>query len=98
MCPCQAKRKAEHDAKRPSAAARGYDGKWRAGSKAFLALPQNRYCACGCGRLANVVDHIVPHRGDHRLFWDRRNWQPMFKRCHDSKKQSMEKQQCRSAD
>jgi 5-methylcytosine-specific restriction endonuclease McrA len=31
-------------------------------------------------RIGLVVDHIVPHRGDQRLFWDRSNWQPL---CHD---------------
>ncbi|RTL80825.1 MAG: HNH endonuclease [Bradyrhizobiaceae bacterium] len=91
MCPCQTKRKAQHDATRPSAAARGYDGKWRTESKAFLALPGNERCACGCGRRANMVDHKVPHRGDMKLFWDRSNWQPMaFSPCHSSRKQSIE--------
>ena len=32
-----------------------------------------------------VVDHIVPHRGDSNLFWDRNNWQPLCKPCHDRK-------------
>jgi 5-methylcytosine-specific restriction protein A len=35
--------------------------------------------------LATVVDHIRPHRGDRRLFWDRANWQGLCKRCHDAK-------------
>ena len=34
---------------------------------------------------ATVVDHIVPHRGDHALFWDEQNWQPLCKNCHDRK-------------
>ena len=34
---------------------------------------------------ATVVDHIVPHRGDMRLFWDTKNWQAMAKSCHDRK-------------
>ena len=34
---------------------------------------------------ATVVDHIVPHRGDQKLFWDRSNWQPLCKACHDRK-------------
>ena len=34
---------------------------------------------------ATVVDHIVPHRGDHALFWDEQNWQPLCKDCHDRK-------------
>ena len=24
---------------------------------------------------ATVVDHIIPHRGDQKLFWDQNNWQ-----------------------
>jgi 5-methylcytosine-specific restriction endonuclease McrA len=40
-----------------------------------------------------VVDHIQPHRGDQRLFWDRRNWQPLCRTCHSGHKQSIEKRQ-----
>lgn len=93
MCRCQFDRKAESDKRRPNAAARGYDSKWQKESKAFLALPSNRLCACGCGRAADMVDHIIPHRGDKRLFWSRSNWQPMASSpCHSSRKQSLEKQ------
>ena len=34
---------------------------------------------------AVVVDHIEPHRGDKIKFWDRGNWQPLCKDCHDRK-------------
>ena len=34
---------------------------------------------------ATVVDHIIPHKGDQKLFWDTRNWQPLCKPCHDKK-------------
>lgn len=34
---------------------------------------------------ATVVDHIIPHRGDQKLFWDQRNWQSLCKQCHDRK-------------
>ncbi|KAA9008363.1 HNH endonuclease [Histidinibacterium aquaticum] len=34
---------------------------------------------------AKEVDHIIPHRGDTRLFYDRRNWQPLYNRCHSRK-------------
>lgn len=34
---------------------------------------------------ATVVDHITPHKGDKALFWQRANWQPLCKRCHDIK-------------
>ncbi|MCT9125512.1 HNH endonuclease [Cupriavidus gilardii] len=32
-----------------------------------------------------MVDHIVPHKGDSKLFWSRSNWQALCKPCHDRK-------------
>lgn len=94
LCECQIRRKAEADQRRPNANDRGYDRKWRRESKEFLALPENRFCACGCGRIADCVDHKVPHRGDMKLFWDRNNWQPLASSpCHASRKQRMEHRQ-----
>ena len=55
--------------------------KWK---KARLAyLKSNPVCKY-CGKLAAVVDHIVPvrHGGE---FWHMDNWQPLCKKCHDSK-------------
>ena len=44
---------------------------------------------------ANVVDHIVPHRGDIKgadsLFWRESNHQALCKHCHDSVKQKEER-------
>lgn len=34
---------------------------------------------------ATDVDHIQPHRGDLRLFWDRENLQALCHACHSSK-------------
>lgn len=34
---------------------------------------------------ASIVDHIIPHKGDKQLFWDRDNWQPLCKKHHDRK-------------
>ena len=52
-------------------------------------LESNPFCAkCyeeGHITMATVVDHIKPHRGDQKLFWDRGNWQALCKRCHDRK-------------
>lgn len=72
---------------RENASERGYDSKWR--SARVLFLKKNPLCA-KCrekGKLtpATVVDHIIPHRGDKRLFWDKQNWQPLCKDCHDRK-------------
>ncbi len=72
---------------RGGADARGYDARWRRMRKAFL----QRHPLCvecmkeGKVTPATVVDHIVPHRGDPRLFWDVKNWQPLCKGCHDRK-------------
>lgn len=85
-------RKAYHDVRRPSAGERGYGSKWRKAREEFLARPENRHCACGCGRIADMVDHIIPHRGDMKLFWSRSNWQAMASSpCHSSQKQSLER-------
>ena len=90
-CDCQIKRdrarKARHDRRRPTATRRGYNSAWRKARLDYLAA----HPFCKCGKLATVVDHIKPHRGDQRLFWDRVNWQPMCKPCHDGRKQREER-------
>ena len=66
---------------------RGYTRQWQKISRQYLqahplcaeCMRQGRYTK------ATVVDHITPHRGDPRLFWDEANWQPMCKQCHDRK-------------
>lgn len=63
---------------------------WTDGRRAFLARPENRWCACGCGRRADTVDHIKAHRGDRRLFFDRSNWAPWAFGCHSRIKQREE--------
>jgi 5-methylcytosine-specific restriction endonuclease McrA len=40
---------------------------------------------------ATVVDHVAPHKGDQRLFWDTANWQALCKPCHDRHKQRQER-------
>jgi 5-methylcytosine-specific restriction endonuclease McrA len=37
-----------------------------------------------------VVDHIKPHRGDPKLFWDETNLMAVSKAYHDSEKQRQE--------
>lgn len=79
--------KARPPKQRPSPALRGYDGRWRRASKAFLrAHPLCVRCEAE-GRLtgATVVDHVVPHKGDPDLFWNQGNWQSLCKRHHDRK-------------
>ncbi|MEG0126599.1 MAG: HNH endonuclease signature motif containing protein [Clostridia bacterium] len=75
------------DRLRGGANERGYDSRWR--KARTLYLRKHPLCAeCrrnGVLTPATVVDHIVPHRGDERLFWDEANWQPLCKTCHDQK-------------
>lgn len=63
------------------------DPRWKRAARRFL--DRNPLCA-DCGELgvdeaATDVDHIEPHRGDPKLFWDRKNWQPLCHRCHSRK-------------
>src|SRR3990167_5535365 len=66
--------------------------RWQGLRKAQLA--RHPWCQCpqckGRKVRAQVVDHIVPHRGDLRPFWNARNLQSMSKACHDGWKQSQE--------
>lgn len=70
-----------------SAASRGYGKTWQKASKRYLeAHPLCAECQRqGVFTRATVVDHIVPHRSDRKLFWDESNWQPLCKRHHDVK-------------
>jgi 5-methylcytosine-specific restriction protein A len=70
------------DKGRPSAAARGYDAKWRAYREDYLRV--NTTCK-SCGAKATVIDHVIPHKGNKGLFWTRFNHQPLCKPCHDRK-------------
>lgn len=87
------------DTRRGTATERGYTYRWHQESRAHLrrfplcgdrrpdALSQRQTECQKVGRetAANVVDHLIPHRGDQALFWNRRNWGSSCKRCHDLK-------------
>jgi 5-methylcytosine-specific restriction protein A len=81
---------------RPTARLRGYSTAWEKARAGFLA--KHPFCECPehqgrpvgipgqpSGLLATTVDHIIPHKGDKALFWNRANWQAMAKPCHDAK-------------
>lgn len=93
-CPKHAKREQKrYDKNRGTAAQRGYDHRWQKTRKHYLS--EHPLCV-ECAKLdkvvpATVVDHIVPHKGDTALFWDRGNWQALCARCHNSHKQRQEK-------
>lgn len=75
------------DQSRPTSRQRGYDTRWTAYSKARLA----RHPLCEehrrNGQLvrATCTDHIVPHRGDMRIFWDKTNHQSLCLSCNSKK-------------
>lgn len=76
-----------HSRERMTSSGRGYDSSWRRARKRYLkAHPLCVRCQKQ-GKLvkATVVDHIVPHRGDEKLFRDVFNWQALCKNCHDRK-------------
>ncbi|MBB4955518.1 5-methylcytosine-specific restriction endonuclease McrA [Agrobacterium vitis] len=97
LCECQRlatrERNARHDATRPTATQRGYNHEWRKARTEYLAMhPHCRECSQnGVTRLATVVDHIIPHKQDMRLFWTRANWQPLCAPCNNSVKQRKER-------
>ena len=53
--------------------------------QAFAGLHEAGRGVAVSGQQMAVVDHIIPHKGDKVLFWDRSNWQPLCKTCHDTK-------------
>lgn len=79
------KRKVE--AARDTAHQRGYDARWHKARILYLrAHPLCAPClAEGHVTPATVVDHIKAHKGDQRLFWDEKNWQPSCKPHHDAR-------------
>lgn len=77
---------------RETASRRGYDYRWQKAREEFLRLnPLCRLCQEeNRVQAATVVDHIIPHQGNERLFWDRSNWQSLCKPHHDGHKQRQE--------
>ncbi len=79
--------KQEPDKQRKSAQERGYTYQWHKESRDYLR--EHPWCVeCqkrGIGEPATEVDHIIPHRGDQGLFWDKDNWQGLCKTCHSIK-------------
>lgn len=74
---------------RATAAERGYGSRWQRYREIYL----QQHPACvkcqAAGRAMRSqereVDHIIPHRGDQKLFWDPDNHQTLCKPCHSEK-------------
>lgn len=88
LCPCEKQRKAEADAARPSAAARGYDADWRKLRAEHLKRQPN--CVV-CGKPGDTVDHIKRVRDFPELRLDPRNLQTMCAHHHSSTAQRQER-------
>ena len=55
-----------------------------------IVLSEEPLCRL-CGQMnrvtpSKIADHIIPHKDDPDLFWDRDNLQALCKLCHDSAK------------
>ena len=75
-----------------TASQRGYGYKWQKAREQHLqAHPLCVMCQAD-GRVteATVVDHVVAHRGDQSVFWDRSNWQSLCATHHSKDKQREE--------
>ncbi|MBB5227404.1 HNH endonuclease [Treponema ruminis] len=56
--------------------------RWRKTRREFLR--ENPFCI-KCGQPSEIADHIIPHRGNEDLFYDKNNLQPMCWKCHSAK-------------
>lgn len=83
-CPEHTRQQDQHHARFKVGETSYTSSRWRTARLRFLtAHPLCQDCkALGRVRLANTVDHIVPHRGDVALFWDETNWRPSCASCH----------------
>jgi len=54
-------------------------------------LREHPFCECeeckgvDLTQIADTVDHVIPHKGDQALFWDRSNWAAMSANHHSRK-------------
>lgn len=80
-------RQTMQNAYRKTAHERGYTSKWSKASKGYLLI--NPWCTeclkLGRYEAATETDHIIPHKGDMKLFWDKNNWQGLCHSCHSKK-------------
>ena len=97
-CPTHTK---EHDTayrrKRGSSNKRGYTYRWGKERDAYLIrYPLCKNCLDTYSeiRAATEVDHVIPHKGDMKLFWDHNNWQGLCKSCHSKKTAEEQRHKC----
>lgn len=82
----------EYDQRRGSARERGYGARWDKSSAGFKrSHPLCLGCeAVGWVTATTITDHVIPHRGEMTLFWDRDGWQPSCGWHHSVVKQKLE--------
>ena len=72
---------------RGTATERGYTSRWARVAAEYRR--QHPYCVMcdkqGIVSPAECVDHVVPHQGNDKLFWDESNWQSLCWACHNNK-------------
>lgn len=75
------------DKRRGTSAQRGYGYRWQQYREVFIAEhPLCEECTKqGIVSATFAVDHIVPHKGDEKLFWDPNNHQGLCEGCHNRK-------------
>ena len=79
----------KNDRLRGTAAQRGYGYKWQR----FRARWIKKHPICedpygwhpGEVREVSDIDHIIPHKGNMKLFWDKSNLQGLCSECHKRK-------------
>ncbi len=86
--PTASARRIALDRMRGSARSRGYTKAWERARLAYLQKhPLCAHCeARGFVTAGQVVDHVVPHRGNAHLFWLEANWQTLCHPCDRAKK------------
>jgi 5-methylcytosine-specific restriction protein A len=84
--------------RRGNARAQGYSSRWDRVSRQYRrANPLCVGCAAvGRTTLAQLVDHIVPHKRDYDRMWSVQNLQALCRQCHDTTKQRLEQMHAQS--
>lgn len=77
------KRRKERDGLKPNPVDWYSSSAWKKARREFLSYFP--VCVKCNAERATVIDHIKPHRGDERLFWDVGNWQAVCRKCHNRK-------------
>lgn len=72
---------------------RGYTHSWQREADEFRKThPRCVGCdAMGLVHRTECIDHIIPHKGDKSLFWNKNNWQPSCNWHHTAIKPELER-------